>query len=111
MAATSEPPIGGRNLREPVRFADAVDGMLKADISIFVELGPHPVLLHAIEQTARARGERATTIACGRREAGGKLGVPLGVGAALGVRPSAGVGSCSAHARAFRIAAALPLAA
>jgi phthiocerol/phenolphthiocerol synthesis type-I polyketide synthase B len=60
----------GRNLREPVRFADAVDGMLKADISIFVELGPHPVLLHAIEQTARARGERATTIACGRREAG-----------------------------------------
>jgi phthiocerol/phenolphthiocerol synthesis type-I polyketide synthase B len=60
----------GRNLREPVRFADAVDGMLKAGISIFVELGPHPVLLHAIEQTARARGERATTIACGRREAG-----------------------------------------
>ncbi len=58
----------GRNLREPVRFADAVNGLLDADISIFVELGPHPVLLHAIEQTAHARGERATTISCARRE-------------------------------------------
>ena len=60
----------GRNLREPVRFADAVNGLLDADISIFVELGPHPVLLHAIEQTAQARGSRATTISCARREDG-----------------------------------------
>jgi len=58
----------GRNLREPVRFADAVNGLLDADISIFVELGPHPVLLHAIEQTAHARGVQATTISCARRE-------------------------------------------
>ena len=47
---------------------DAVNGLLDADISIFVELGPHPVLLHAIEQTAHARSARATTVACGRRE-------------------------------------------
>jgi phthiocerol/phenolphthiocerol synthesis type-I polyketide synthase B len=60
----------GRNLREPVRFADAVNGLLDAEISIFVELGPHPVLLHAIEQTAAAQGARATTVACGRREEG-----------------------------------------
>ena len=54
----------GRNLREPVRFADAVNEMLDADVSIFVELGPHPVLLHAIEQTAQARGAQVTTIPC-----------------------------------------------
>jgi phthiocerol/phenolphthiocerol synthesis type-I polyketide synthase B len=59
-----------RNLRGPVRFADAVNGLLDADILIFVELGPHPVLLHAIEQTALARGRRATTISCARREGG-----------------------------------------
>jgi phthiocerol/phenolphthiocerol synthesis type-I polyketide synthase B len=59
-----------RNLREPVRFADAVNGLFDADISIFVELGPHPVLLHAIEQTALARGAPATTICCARREDG-----------------------------------------
>ena len=60
----------GRNLREPVLFADALDGLLDADISVFVELGPHPVLLHAIEQAAHARGVRATTVACCRREEG-----------------------------------------
>jgi len=60
----------GRNLRDPVRFADAVNELLDADVSIFVELGPHPVLLHAIEQTARARGGQATTISCARREDG-----------------------------------------
>ena len=60
----------GRNLREPVLFADALNGVLDADISIFVELGPHPILLHAVEQTAHARGAQATTVACGRREEG-----------------------------------------
>ncbi len=58
----------GRNLREPVRFAGAVNELLDADISIFVELGPHPVLLHAIEETAQMRGGEATTISCSRRE-------------------------------------------
>lgn len=58
----------GRNLREPVRFADAVTGLLDDGISIFVELGPHPVLLHAIEQTAHMRGGEVTTISCARRE-------------------------------------------
>jgi phthiocerol/phenolphthiocerol synthesis type-I polyketide synthase B len=58
----------GRNLREPVRFGDAVSGLLDEGISIFLELGPHPVLLHAIEQTAQARGLRAATISCARRE-------------------------------------------
>jgi phthiocerol/phenolphthiocerol synthesis type-I polyketide synthase B len=60
----------GRNLREPVLFSEAVNGLLNADVSLFVELGPHPVLLHAIEQTALERGVRATTVACGRRSDG-----------------------------------------
>jgi phthiocerol/phenolphthiocerol synthesis type-I polyketide synthase B len=60
----------GRNLRETVLFSEAVNGLLDADISLFVELGPHPILLHTIEQTAHARGVRATTVACGRHSEG-----------------------------------------
>ena len=60
----------GRNLREPVLFADSLNGLLDAGMTIFVELGPHPVLLHAVEQTAQARGAQATTVACCRREEG-----------------------------------------
>jgi phthiocerol/phenolphthiocerol synthesis type-I polyketide synthase B len=70
----------GRNLREPVRFADAVNGLLDAEISIFVELGPHPVLLHAIEQTAQARAARATTVPCGRREEGDNAALLFALG-------------------------------
>jgi phthiocerol/phenolphthiocerol synthesis type-I polyketide synthase B len=60
----------GRNLREPVLFAEAVNELLDTGISLFVELGPHPVLLHAIEQTAGTRGVPATTVACGRNSEG-----------------------------------------
>ena len=60
----------GRNLREPVLFADALGSVVDAGISVFIELGPHPILLHAVEQTARASGAQATTVACARREEG-----------------------------------------
>jgi phthiocerol/phenolphthiocerol synthesis type-I polyketide synthase B len=56
------------NLREPVRFADTVAALIADGVSAFVELGPHPVLLPAIEQSAQAAGEKVAAIACGRRE-------------------------------------------
>ncbi|MFI9550171.1 type I polyketide synthase [Nonomuraea endophytica] len=34
-----------RNIREPVLFASAVEGMRQAGADVFVEIGPHPVLL------------------------------------------------------------------
>ena len=58
----------GRNLRQPVRFGEAVSAMLADGISVFVELGPHPVLTQAVEQNADALGRHATVVACGRRE-------------------------------------------
>ena len=58
----------GRNLRHPVRFLNALEGLLAEGFSTFVELGPHPVLLHAIEQTAHLTNRSVTTVACGRRE-------------------------------------------
>jgi acyl transferase domain-containing protein len=47
-----------------VLFAEAVDAMARDSISMFVELGPHPVLLPSIQQTIPG----ATTGVCGRRE-------------------------------------------
>jgi phthiocerol/phenolphthiocerol synthesis type-I polyketide synthase B len=58
----------GRNLRETVRFTDAINGMLNDGVSAFVELGPHPVLLHSIAQTSQAAGHEIALATCGRRE-------------------------------------------
>src|SRR6185436_11049190 len=59
----------GRNMRQPVRFTDAVSEMLAAGYSMFIELGPHPVLVPAVQQTAQSRGANGiTTLACGRRQ-------------------------------------------
>ena len=54
----------GANLTSPVLFAEAIDALARDSISIFVELGPHPVLLPSIQQTIPG----ATTGVCGRRE-------------------------------------------
>jgi acyl transferase domain-containing protein/NAD(P)-dependent dehydrogenase (short-subunit alcohol dehydrogenase family)/acyl carrier protein len=34
----------GRNVREPVRFADAIEAMANDGVDVFLEIGPHPVL-------------------------------------------------------------------
>ncbi|GIL13953.1 MAG: polyketide synthase [Chloroflexota bacterium] len=39
----------GRNLRQPVRFAAAVQQLIGDGYNIFVEIGPHPVLVPAIQ--------------------------------------------------------------
>jgi phthiocerol/phenolphthiocerol synthesis type-I polyketide synthase B len=59
----------GRNMREPVRFTDAVTKLLDDGITVFVELGPHPVLAPAVQQTVQSRGAAThTALACGRRD-------------------------------------------
>ena len=58
----------GHNLRQTVRFTDAISGLLEHGVSIFVELGPHPILLQSVQQTAQSKGREATTVACGLRE-------------------------------------------
>ncbi|WP_031470498.1 type I polyketide synthase, partial [Sciscionella sediminilitoris] len=62
-----------RNLRAPVRFAQAVEALVHSGHTAFVECGPHPVLLGAIESTAAAAGDQdGQTVALGtlRRDAG-----------------------------------------
>ncbi|MDX3312686.1 SDR family NAD(P)-dependent oxidoreductase [Streptomyces sp. ME08-AFT2] len=56
------------NLRRPVRFADAVRGLLAEGYRGFVEVSPHPVLTVAIQQTAEAEGVEPLVAATLRRD-------------------------------------------
>jgi phthiocerol/phenolphthiocerol synthesis type-I polyketide synthase C len=62
------------NLRQPVLFATAVNQLRQDGFDTFIELSPHPVLLHAVEQTVDSASRithhvsRLTTIASGRRQ-------------------------------------------
>ena len=63
-----EVPMDGaywaRNLRQPVRFAEAIAAMAGSGIDAYIELGPHPVLTTSIEQTLPTAIARS----CGRRD-------------------------------------------
>lgn len=69
------------NLRQPVRFGATVEQLLADGLSVFIELGPHPVLLPSIQQTAQAAGRESTTIACARREEPEQAAMLAAVGA------------------------------
>jgi acyl transferase domain-containing protein/acyl carrier protein/short-subunit dehydrogenase len=43
-----------RNLRDPVRFADAVEALWKEGATVFVEMSPHPILVPPVEEARQA---------------------------------------------------------
>lgn len=56
------------NLRHMVRFAAAVQAALEDGYRVFAELAPHPLLTHAVEQTAVGLGTPLAVLAAMRRE-------------------------------------------
>jgi acyl transferase domain-containing protein/NADPH:quinone reductase-like Zn-dependent oxidoreductase/NAD(P)-dependent dehydrogenase (short-subunit alcohol dehydrogenase family)/acyl carrier protein len=58
----------GRNIREPVRFAAAVDELLKDGHRIFLETSPHPVLYREISQCLEYRGQEGTVLSSLQRD-------------------------------------------
>jgi polyketide synthase 5 len=56
------------NTRRMARFATAVQASLDDGYRVFVEVGPHPLLTDALEQTARSRDVPLTALAAMRRE-------------------------------------------
>jgi len=62
------PSYWWKNVRQAVRFADAVDQMVVDDMGIFVELGPHPVLSSSISEIAHARNSKPVVLHSLRRE-------------------------------------------
>ena len=56
------------NLRHMVRFAAAVQAALRTAHRVFAELAPHPLLTHAVEQTADSLSMPLAALAAMRRE-------------------------------------------
>lgn len=56
------------NLRQPVLFSHAIEKMLEDGLTVFVELGPHPVLLPSLQQTAQIARREVASVACGHRD-------------------------------------------
>ena len=56
------------NLRHTVGFAAAVQAALEDGYRVFAELAPHPLLTHAVEQTARSLDMPLAALAGMRRE-------------------------------------------
>ena len=52
---SSMQPIGATTFARPCVFTDAISGLLEDGVSIFVELGPHPILLQSVQQTAQSQ--------------------------------------------------------
>src|SRR5262249_15212895 len=62
----------GRNVRETVRFADAVAALAAGGAGVFVEVGPHPVLAAPIRECLREGGHEGDVLASLRRGDGGR---------------------------------------
>ncbi|MFE0201509.1 acyltransferase domain-containing protein, partial [[Kitasatospora] papulosa] len=61
------------NLRQTVRFEEAVQTLLADGIGLFVESSPHPVLTAGVQETADAAGRAVSAIGSLRRDEGGLL--------------------------------------
>jgi acyl transferase domain-containing protein len=57
-----------RNVREPVRFAEAIYNLLQSGHELFLEVGPHPVLAGSIKECAVEVGKNVTVAASLRRK-------------------------------------------
>ncbi|HEY4284382.1 MAG TPA: SDR family NAD(P)-dependent oxidoreductase [Chthoniobacterales bacterium] len=58
----------GRGIREPVRFAPAVNALAEFGVDIWLELSAHPALAHSAQECLANRGARGTVISSARRE-------------------------------------------
>jgi acyl transferase domain-containing protein/aryl carrier-like protein len=56
------------NVRNPVRFAEAMDRLIQDGHNIFVELSPHPVLAASISQCLMQSGQTGTILPSLRRQ-------------------------------------------
>ena len=71
-AAIAGPELGAdywaANLREPVRFAAAVEALLRAGHRLFIEMSPHPVLTPAVQDMLDALAVPGAALGSLRRE-------------------------------------------
>ncbi|MDI1443198.1 type I polyketide synthase [Polyangium sp. 6x1] len=56
-------PYWSRQLCEPVRFANGIQRLLDDGLAVFLEVAPHPIVKHAIEECIRHVDKQATAVA------------------------------------------------
>lgn len=64
------PEYWWRNLREPVRFLDAVNQLIDAKYRVIVEIGPHPVLASSVVECYSKQSQKVTVLPSLRRHEG-----------------------------------------
>ncbi|GLW11237.1 hypothetical protein Misp01_63650 [Microtetraspora sp. NBRC 13810] len=69
-----------RNLREAVLFAPAIEAVARTGVTLFLEIGPHPVLLRDIGETLETAGVRHLAVAGPRRNRSAAAGLSRAVG-------------------------------
>ena len=57
-----------RNVRDSVRFRDAVDGLIDDGFALFLEISPHPALGNSIIECLRAKGAEGKILPSIRRQ-------------------------------------------
>jgi acyl transferase domain-containing protein/predicted amino acid dehydrogenase/acyl carrier protein len=57
-----------RNVRQPVRFAAAVETALRDGCNVLLEIGPHPVMASALAEIAHAQKSQAVAVGSLRRD-------------------------------------------
>src|SRR5207253_87071 len=57
----------GRNMRDSVLFADAVDRLIEDRVDVFLEIAPHPILSTAVAECLRHRERHARVLPSLRR--------------------------------------------
>ena len=63
------------NVRQPVRFADAMTALIDSGERVFLEVGPHPVLSGNIKEILLRKGATGTSIATLNRDAEERMSV------------------------------------
>nr|AEH26521.1 polyketide synthase [uncultured Acidobacteria bacterium A11] len=69
-----------RNVRQPVRFVQAVEQLIDEGCDCFLEISPHPVLLPSITESLRARGREARVAFSLRRDADDEVSMLANLG-------------------------------
>jgi acyl transferase domain-containing protein/acyl carrier protein len=62
------PSYWASNLREPVRFAQAVESLVSDGFTLFVEMSPHPTLVSAVEEIRQAARVQGAAVGSLRRD-------------------------------------------
>ncbi|KIQ67246.1 polyketide synthase [Kitasatospora griseola] len=98
-----------RNLRNPVRFHQAADALLRDGYGVLLEVSPHTVLTSALTDCAEEHGAQAAVLGTLRRDQGGpgRFLASLGDLYVCGAAPDREAPSAGEHARVPELPAAV----